>query len=379
MAPNVDLMHSGVRDITASSLNTIECISYVVNVYIDSLLCLCGFVSNAAILVILCRHRFKTSNDFLLQVLAMYDILLIFFCVLYTVLRSVYPATGHLEAYHEIGDYIVAYMLPCGWVAQTGTIWVTCVLAVERFLAVSKPFCAVRWGTLGNAKRLTVALTVFNILFNSPRFVHYNLVAFHTDYNATFVHVSHVKFNFTGWNSEAYHYAYHIALSWLLLFIVPLCILVYCNCSLIRTLKSSLSLRCQMVGGEKQRRLSAVEMSRTSTHVTVCIVVLVCKFILCQLPDFLLAVLGSFIPVNNAFHLASVFAQMLLLINSSVNFIIYRFFHTKFQNIMPEMCGKYGACCDRVVLNKHAIILTETAPERPDPVALVSHIQCVGD
>lgn len=312
-----------------------ECVSYIVNVYVDSAICLVGFVSNTLVLVILQRDRYKVSNNYLMQVLAIYDILLLIFLLLYTVLRSVYPATGQMEGYYNIGDYIVAYVLPVGWIAQTGTIWITCTLAYERYLAVSKPFKAVRWCTSGNAKRLSLALSLFNLLFNLPRFIHYNLAAFHVDHNTTLI--AHIKFNLSGWNSEVYHYMYHIALSWLFLFIIPLCGLIYFNHCLIKALRACIDTRGRIIGCEKQRRVSNLEMARTNSHVTACVIVLITKFIICQLPDFILAVMGSFLPVSPEFVIFSVLAQMLLGFNSCVNFFIYSYFHRKFHDFFKEL------------------------------------------
>ena len=51
-----------------------------------------------------------------------------------------------------------AYLLPLAFIAQTGTIWVTVLVAFNRYIAVCRPFSAARLCTVVQAS------AVFHIL-----------------------------------------------------------------------------------------------------------------------------------------------------------------------------------------------------------------------
>ena len=169
----------------------------VVNVYINSLLCLLGFVGNFCVLFVLNREKYVNSNIFLMKVLAVYDILFLIHTLIYTVIRSAFQILGPKQVYYDINPYIVTLDLPFGWIAQTGTIWITMLLAMDRYWAISRPFQTLRICTLRNARIATLITTVLAILFNLPRFPYYYRVATQSSNNDTFV--AHVNIDLPNW------------------------------------------------------------------------------------------------------------------------------------------------------------------------------------
>ena len=345
---------------TNHHMDTADWINYIINVYIDTVLCCFGFVGNFMAIYVLQKEKCKNSNNCLLQALAVYDICMLLFTVFYTILRSVYPATGELDEYYAIGPYIIAIALPLGWIIQTGTIWFTTLVAADRFIAVTYPFKASQICTYKKSLKLIVFVTIIAILFNLPRFFHYYLIAKQiAQSNDTSTFVSHIKMDLNGWNTQIYHYLYHITLTFIFLYIIPLCSLIFLNTRLILALHNA---------KETQKRMSGVNKGayRHNRSITLNMVVVITKFILCQTPDFVAAIIGA-LPIyvqSDAYRIFLTIKEMLLVINSSVNFYIYLIFNSKFRKITQRSCCH---CCSRCCKKDNSIsnvCLTTTFPPK---------------
>lgn len=313
-------------------------VNFVINVYINSIFCVFGFVGNTLALIVFARERSKTSNTIFLQALAVFDLLFLVYTVLYTVLRNVYPATGHLELYYYVaGPYLIAWVLPTAWIAQCGTVWFTTLVAGDRFLAVSRPFTAARISTLRNARIITVLTSIVALLYNIPRFVYYGLLAFETDTNITYV--GHIIVDIDGFNSQLYHYLYHITLTLIFVYLIPLTLLCVFDIKLIVAFRRATSVRNRMLSMQQTPK-----QQRYNVTVTLNVIIIIGKFILCETPEFLAALRGI-VPETIDSHNWQIYMavkQMLLVFNSSVNFYIYCLVNVKFRQILKNMCS---CCC----------------------------------
>lgn len=352
-------------------------VTLVINVYMDAILCIFGYVGNLLILYVLHKDTSHNSNTVLMQALAVYDLFFLTHTMLYTVLRSVYPTTGALKAYHDIGPYIVAFDLPFGWTAQTGTIWLTMLLAVDRYIAISRPFKAMVICTVVNARKAIIITTVIALLFNLPRFPHYYLVAMYTNSNATFV--AHIKTQLPYWNTDVYHYLYHIALTMIFLFIIPLISLSVVNMQLMRALRSA---------RERRQSMGANSSPRRHHNVTIIlnVVLVISKFIMCETPDLIAGVIGAFesVAATEAFLIFSPIKEMMLVLNSTLNFYIYCIFNSRFRQTLAHECPCCRCCCQPCRslgnsltrssdLNASSITLTSSICNRPQPSTPTLH------
>lgn len=330
---------------------TLLTLSLIVNVVVDGTLCVLGYVGNILAIVVLSKDKVRNSNIFLLQVLAVYDIIFLTHTVLYTVLRSIYPSTGHLKAYYDISPYIIAFDLPFGWIAQTGTIWFTTVLAADRYLGITRPFKALTICTLQNAKKATAGLSVLAFLFNFPRFFYYFQVAVYSDNNSTFV--AHVRVELPGFDANIYRYVYHITLTFIFLYIIPLSALTVLNYKLIKTLQIASKARKRM----SMCREGTLAKSQ-NVIVTFNLVIVISKFILCETPDFISSIVGAIPAAANSteYKMFNTIKEMLLVFNSAANFYIYCIFNVKFR----ENLLKLFPCCPRRNLREDTRINAST-------------------
>ena len=352
-----------------SESDAVAATKLVINVYIDSLLCLLGFVGNFGILYVLHHEKHVNSNIFLMKVLAVYDILFLIHTLIYTVFRSALQIFGPKKIYYEINPYIVALDLPFGWIAQTGTIWITMLLAMDRYWAVSRPFRALRICTVRNARNAAAITTVLAILFNLPRFPYYYRVATQSKNNETFV--AHAEIDLPNWDEDLYRYLYHITLTFIFLYIVPLTALAVFNYLLIRVLRQAKNARARMSVTVATQSGSYTE--KYSTTVTLNLVIVITKFIICETPDFLSAILASInqVSLTDAYKIYNWFKEMLLICNSVLNFYIYCLFNGRFRNTLLVSCG----CRKRPAERQMSAALISCSSLNPVPTTSTTHLR----
>jgi hypothetical protein len=181
----LDTESNDTADATADANLTL--FNYIVNVYIDGILCALGAFGNIMIIVVL-RRKSKTkttattgkvlksttqqqsSNAILLQGLAVYDLCFLCYVLLYVVLRSIHTySPQRLQWIDDADPYIVAFVLPFGWTSQTATIWMMMMVTVDRYWIVSRPLTGALTCNPTAAKRMTVAVAIAAIVFNAVR------------------------------------------------------------------------------------------------------------------------------------------------------------------------------------------------------------------
>ena len=116
------------------------------------------------------------------------------------------------------------------------------------------------------------------------------------------------------------------------MFTIPLTALVVFNTCLVRNLNKSIKLRQQL----NHTPFKSVH----NIAITLNLVIIITKFIICETPDFIAAVLGIWDEIRSKteYKYFSTVKEMLLVFNSSVNFYIYLLFNTKFRGTLKQMC-----------------------------------------
>jgi len=119
---------------------------FVVNTLLIGALCIFGLFGNTLSLFVLERDRRNRVAVFLLQSLATADNLCL--CVAFIELSVIYgllPVVGRGDLQVATAPYLIKYMNPVGTTVQSCAIWITVLLAVNRYIAVCRPFVASRW------------------------------------------------------------------------------------------------------------------------------------------------------------------------------------------------------------------------------------------
>ncbi|XP_064641694.1 FMRFamide receptor-like [Lineus longissimus] len=298
---------------------------FIVDVVIVGIMILIGFIGNMLSFVVLHKDKNWSTTHFLLQCLALADTLFLCGCMMFQTLFSIKPYLNVFEEYHEVFPYILPYLYPLGLMAQTARNWITVTVTVDRFIAIRFPLKSNRISTIKNM-RITVTFVVIGaILFNIPRFFASSVEEqFDACTNTTsIVNIENEKFS----KSPTYRIFYGIVLYFIFIVVGPLLLLVILNINLMVIIHRS----------NKQRsRMAKVSPNSQKADVNRMLISVISVFIICEAPSVVYQVL--WMTNSPQAILIMPFTNMLVTLNSSINFFIYCLAGQKFRKILRSIC-----------------------------------------
>lgn len=218
--------------------------------------------------------------------------------------------TSYSVVYNPLHLYI-KFVYPLALISQTGSIWTTCLITAERYLAVCHPFKSLTLSTRSRAIWALIAVTICDIVFNLPRFVE-------TDVTDDHVRQSELR------KDRLYYWLYYICLNLSLVYIIPLSLLSFLNIKIYLAVRSASCNRGSLTRSQ-ERELNLASM----------LVLLVAIFLACNAPAFIIHCLELVDPPY--LGVAVLFSNLLVCLNSSVNFLIYCIFGKKFREKLKEV------------------------------------------
>lgn len=294
----------------------------VLGVWVTGVLCILGVAGNCLSFVVLQRAFGSSPMFFVLRGLCVSDtaFLASVFVVQTLVNAHALPVSGlNLSVYRSRVQYLVWPMLMA---TQMSTVWLTVLVSGERFVAICYPLLSQVFCTMSNARTAVALVTVASLLFNVPRYFEFSMDMAKTSIGS----------------DPIYRYLYSCVLYCLLLFVVPLLILLYLNVRLVLALRAGRRrwLHLQV----RQRR------EQTLTNIPLAIVAI---FFICGTPSLAVNVADSINPdafgnYNNGIYV--VIANLLVVLNSASNFVVYLFVGKRFRSQLTElMTGSCSRCC----------------------------------
>ncbi|RUS91774.1 hypothetical protein EGW08_000482, partial [Elysia chlorotica] len=128
-----------------------------------------GVLANTVTGVVLTNRKLWSPTSMLLLSLVAYDAVFLLASIPVSAMGVV--ITTDLETFAVI--FGICY--PLRFMAQTGSIYTTVTVTIERFLIVFRPLKARGFCTFGKTRRLVVIIFIFSIVFNIPRCFFYQL------------------------------------------------------------------------------------------------------------------------------------------------------------------------------------------------------------
>ena len=300
-----------------------QCVIYdfIVEGVIMGLLCLFGFCGNALSMVCLSRDRSRTATPFLLASLEAADTL---FLVTVLILRVFNTVSMYFDFYYHplVWAYAGKYVYPFAMIAETGTVYITLLVTLNRYVSVCKPQDAPQMCSVAHARQHVLFVIAFSVIFNIPRFLEYDIV----DDNPNRFQISQLGDNFY------YQIIYKNTAYFLVMFSIPLIVLVYLNFKLIMALREAKRRRVQLQCAQ----------SRSEDDITLMLIVVVLVFIVCQTPALFTQILYNSLSPDKTLCPAPFFyhariSDLLVVVNSSLNFIIYCFCSKMFREILKSL------------------------------------------
>lgn len=157
---------------------------------------------------------------------------------------------------------------------------------------------------------------------------------------------------------RVYQIIYVNTLYFIVMFLVPLTVLIFLNVQLIRELRLVRKRREDLLGVTR-RRASSLKMgagvgvvkgggaTNSEEDFTLTLIVVVVVFVVCQTPALVTQTLLSVLPDNRkscpyAFFYYERLSDLLVVVNSAVNFVVYSFCSRQFRQILFDLCGSGG-------------------------------------
>ncbi len=305
---------------------TVQCGLFFIIIYgpLYIVVCIFGLIGNSLSFAVL--HKYSRSNvaTFLLKALAVSDNLFLVTALFVQTITAMLMSFGKEEVLVPIYPYIQTYVWPVTHMIQMGTVWMMVLIATNRYIAVCKPLHAPRLCTKGNVQVQILIMSLFIIAYNIPRFFEYKYVYINV---TSTENITEVQEQNIGLQSKViYNILYENVSYCLFVFLIPLIVLVVLNVHLVRELKAA----------QKSREALTSRTSTEENNITLVMVVIILVFIVCQTPSALNQILYYIVEdkqKQTCSHYMKYYhiCNLLIIMNSSMNFVIYCVFRRQFQ------------------------------------------------
>lgn len=309
-------------DIEAYEVEEALAIQFVFYSIVIPIISCIGITGNILTLIMLCKKALHPTVTIVMISLVATDIFIIILSLITMTLFSFSVKYSDLGYFY---DFIYPNIFStCNFLimtSQQSNVWITVVIAVERYIAMCHPFISTHVRSTKNVKILIIIVFLISIIFNIPR-----LFSIHSKYhkieesNKTYYTIENTEFG----ESNFFCYVYGIWMYAFVIYIIPILSLLVLS---VPTIRQLLTMRSRI------RHLSAQQTGEV--NLTVCIVLVAMFFVFCQTP-------GIFAQIREIFSQAFTIkllsiSNTLFVFNSSVNFFIYTAAGSRFRYILKKM------------------------------------------
>lgn len=222
--------------------------------------------------------------------------------------------------FYDVFPYITPVVYPVGMIAQTGSVYLTICVTIERYVAVCLPLKARYLCTYFRAKIYVACIGLLSLLYNIPRFWEVTWqTTFYPELEVNITNVASTELR----ENPTYINIYITWLYLVVMYIVPFSCLALFNLMIYREVRRANSERASLT------RLQQKEIGLATMLMVVVVVFFVCN-ILALVVNILEVLDINIMALNNT-------SNLLVTFNSSVNLVIYCIFGEKFKRIFFHM------------------------------------------
>ena len=287
-------------------------------------ICACGILGIILTVIVLSHKNMYTSTNCYLMALSFAD--LIFLLIMATTLvdNQFVPDS---KAYYRYVIY-VTYSAIFMHIFLLASIWLTVMLAVERFIAICRPFLANKMCTVGKARIIVLIIYAVALICRLPNFWENRVVTLYDPItNSTLSYMEVTDFS----TNEHYITLYPWIIDVFLTSMIPCLLLIILNVKLIWEVKKSTQyLQRNLV--IRANGTSSVAQ-KEDLQITIMLISVIMVFFICQAPYVIYTAIVSinkFAAHSSGFMVFRYVTMLLLTLKSAVNFILYCWFSEKF-------------------------------------------------
>lgn len=349
---NETATNASYNDVTVipSNAEALTITRFVVQRVLVPLITSVGFFGNIISIRVLTHRSMVSSTNCYLTALAIFDLLYLVFS--FSLSLKHYNVVGARDSYR----YWFYFGKTLTDICSNVSVCLTVTFSLERLVAVCYPMKGRAICTPQRARIITIAVVVLAIACTTPEFFEKRLVEVIVN------NQSRYDFEYTDmYQSNAYQLGYYNFLVFTFT-VLPLVLLSTFNGLLVKAVISATRIRKQMAYTSMTQDRSRRE--KEQNRITVMLIGVVVVFLICQFPNAALLLYNIYLSSTstqlteygrNNLRIAGNFVNILVLINSSTNFILYSVMSTKFRRVCLIVlceCGKR---------NKDAATKTETS------------------
>ena len=307
-----------------------------------------GVFGNVMSITVLIQRSMTSSTNCYLAALSVFDLLYLIFS--FTLSWNHYKPIKNSDLFK--------YWFPVGRVfadmCSNVSVYLTLTFSFERLIAVRYPMKGRIICTPQRARIISLVVVFVVSACTSLEFLEWRTVKIINN-NITMVTIVDTDFANTYFYRIGYHYFLIIFFTFL-----PLLLLGTFNGLLIRSVLEAMKIRRQMTCVTSQPPSETSRRHHEQQRITAMLIGVVVIFLVCQTPNAIL--LGYYIYIDlgdaslqpwqrNSLRIAGNVVNFLILLNASVNFIIYSFMSTKFRRVFLKIFCRYSSPSKHITRN----------------------------
>ncbi|XP_033727445.1 FMRFamide receptor-like [Pecten maximus] len=302
----------------------------------------CGVIGNVFNIVVLKSPKMKSSTNVYLMALAICDSMYLIFMFM----------LSFFNCENKDQFKFIFYSIPFGRVCSdlfgNTAVWLTVAFTLERYIGVCHPMKGKAWCTIRKAKIAVILVFIISLVNTFPEFFELEIVEYNDvgKNKPTVLKCKTTSFGSTSSYQIGYFWWYVAFFNF-----VPLVLLAVFNSILILSVwkanKTRRTLSNSTVIGETTRQ--ATEQQKVTTMLISVVII----FLLCQLPWAILLLYKAYISANDmhahgdSLRIAGNVCNLLVEFNSSVNFLLYSYFSSRFRRTFQSIFCKWKRERDR--------------------------------
>ena len=320
---------SGLSEVKANSSSfddtcALTNFDIILNVLLVGSISLFGIIGNSLSVYALNYDRSNKAAVMLLQSLACSDsVLLVLMFITISLFSVIFPSACR-HKYSHILVYCYKFVNPVGYMAQAATIWMTVLIAMNRFVAICKPFEAARWLTPYRTRIQIFVVILFAVALNIHRFFQFRILR--NDHGKAYT----IEATSVGPKSTFSKICNGVYTA--LVLVCPLILMIILKVKPTRELfRMRSSVRGCVVSGR----------GRSEENISLIMLFIIIVMVACHTPDriHLLLITYDLYRESTPFYFANV-CNFLVAVNSSSNFVLYFFLRPRFRRILRSQ-----VCC----------------------------------